>query len=89
MFAFNRDNASRIAAASDVSRARLCTGADVQKAEWHDIRTDPVPTNYERFVAAIRGGAPMDPDFARGADLQAVLDRAEESDGKGGISLKV
>jgi predicted dehydrogenase len=73
----------------DVSRARLCNGADVQKADWHDISTEPVPTNYERFIAAIRGGAAMDPDFARGAELQAVLDRAEESDGKGGISLKV
>jgi hypothetical protein len=31
----------------------------------------------------------MNPDFARGAELQAVLDRAEESDKAGGTSLPV
>lgn len=73
----------------NVSRLRLCKAPDLETAEWHDIDLGTVPTNYDRFIAAIRGGAPMNPDFARGAELQAVLDRAEESDKAGGTSLPV
>ncbi len=73
----------------EMSRVRLCTQPDLQTAEWKDIATTPVPTNYDRFVTAIRGGAAMNPDFARGAELQAVLDRAWESDAQGGVSLAV
>jgi predicted dehydrogenase len=43
----------------------------------------PVPTLYARFIAAIRGEGPMEPDFARGAALQRVLDAAVESDAQG------
>jgi predicted dehydrogenase len=86
---FGDDGGIEVSLEKDVSRLRFCAKPDAMSATWHDVTTDPVPTNYMRFVAAIRGGAPMNPDFARGAELQAVLDRAEESDGKGGISLKV
>jgi predicted dehydrogenase len=73
----------------NVSRLRLCKAPDLETAEWHDVDLGTVPTNYDRFIAAIRGGTPMNPDFARGAELQAVLDRAEESDKAGGTSLPV
>ena len=46
---------------------------------WSEVPTDPVPTVYQRFVAAIRGQGAAEPDFARGAALQRMLDRAEES----------
>jgi predicted dehydrogenase len=68
---------------------RICAGANLTSATWQDVAVDPVPTNYDRFIAAIRGGAPMDPDFARGAALQAVLDRAVESDAAGGLRRAV
>lgn len=73
----------------EVSRLRACLGDDLQKAEWHDVPCDPVPTIYERFVSAIRGESVAIPDFERGALLQQVLDLAERSDAEGCHSLDV
>ncbi|MCX7646437.1 MAG: Gfo/Idh/MocA family oxidoreductase [Rhodobacteraceae bacterium] len=70
-------------------RLRLSAGEDLVAGRWRPLRSDPVPTVYRRFADAIRGGAPMEPDFARGAELQAALDRAEESAAAGGASLPV
>lgn len=72
-----------------VSRLRACLGDARQTASWVDVDCPAVPTVYERFVAAIRGEGEMIPDFARGADLQAMLDRAEESAAKGGAMLAI
>lgn len=71
------------------SRLRACLGADLQAATWRDVECPAVPTVYERFIAAIRGEGEAIPDFARGAQLQRLLDRAEESAGQGGLSLTV
>jgi len=61
------------------SRLRACLVPDLKTARWQDIDCPPVPTVYERFIAAIRGDGPAEPDFARGAVLQRLLDRAEAS----------
>lgn len=71
------------------SRLRACLGDNVQTGTWVDIDCPPVPTIYQRFIAAIRGIGEADPDFARGAALQRLLDRAEASAGDGGRLLKV
>ncbi|NHF73183.1 Gfo/Idh/MocA family protein [Paracoccus xiamenensis] len=71
------------------SRLRACLAPDLQTAEWHEVETPPVIPIYARFIAAIRGEGPAEPDFARGAALQNLLDRAEESDREGGRSLSV
>ena len=73
----------------DVSRLRLCNGDDVQKAIWHDVDAPVLASVYQRFVGAIRGENAPDPDFARAAMLQRLLDRAEQSAGQRGLSLKV
>ena len=62
-----------------VSRLRACLGEDIQTATWREVDCPPVPTVYQRFIAAIRGESAADPDFARGAALQRLLDRAVES----------
>lgn len=72
-----------------VSTLRACLEADLPTGTWSDVALDPVPTIYERFVAAIRGEGPAEPDFARGAMLQRLLDRAEESAAQGARSLAV
>lgn len=72
-----------------VSRLRACLGPDIQTGKWVDIDCPPVPTIYQRFIAAIRGEGAADPDFARGAVLQRLLDRAEDSAGEGGKLLAV
>jgi predicted dehydrogenase len=70
----------------NISLLRGCLGEDMPVARWSNIETPPVETNYQRFVAAIRDGRTERPDFRRGAELQAVLDLAEESDRKSGCS---
>ncbi|WP_374641746.1 Gfo/Idh/MocA family protein [Tabrizicola sp.] len=69
------------------SRLRACLGPDAQTATWTEIDCPPVPTIYQRFIAAIRGEGPCEPDFARGAGLQRLLDRAEASARGGGCLL--
>jgi predicted dehydrogenase len=71
------------------SRLRASVGEDMKTGVWKDIPFQPVDTNYQRFVAAIRGDKPVDPDFARGAALQKVLDLAVVSDRHGAADLKV
>ena len=65
---------------NNISSLRSCLGADMLKAVWSDVAVPPVLTNYERFIAAIKGKTMVDPDFARGAELQKVLDLAAASD---------
>lgn len=72
-----------------VSALRACLEADMESATWHDIDCPVLGTIYERFIAAIRGEGEANPDFARGAMLQKMLDRAEQSSAQGGLSLKV
>ncbi|MDP3197837.1 Gfo/Idh/MocA family protein [Tabrizicola sp.] len=72
-----------------VSHLRACLGDDIQTGTWHDVDCPPVPTIYQRFIAAIRGEGPADPDFARGAALQRLLDCAVESADQDGKLLAV
>ena len=71
------------------SSLRACLGDDLQAARWHDVEAPVLATIYQRFIAAIRGEGVAEPDFARGAALQRLLDRAEQSAGQAGVSLKV
>ncbi len=73
----------------NVSRLRACLEPDMQSGDWHDVEAPVLATIYERFIAAIRGEGVADPDFARGAALQRMVDRAEQSAAQGGLSLKV
>ncbi|MEJ6404257.1 Gfo/Idh/MocA family protein [Yoonia sp. 2307UL14-13] len=59
---------------------QMCAGDDLITGTWVDIETPPVPTIFERFIAAIRGKGDSRPSFAHGADLQRVLDAAVTSD---------
>ena len=69
------------------SRLRACLGPDAQTTTWTEVDCPPVPTIYDRFIAAIRGEGPANPDFARGAALQRLLDGAEASARDGGRLL--
>jgi predicted dehydrogenase len=71
------------------SRLRACLGDNITAGHWEDINCPPVPTIYQRFIAAIRGEGVADPDFARGAALQRLLDRAEASAAEDGRLLAV
>jgi len=71
------------------SELRLCLKQDLQQAVWRDVDSPPVTTNYQRFIAAIRGEAEPEPDFSRGAALQKVLDAVEESAQRSGLVIKI
>ena len=62
------------------SKLRGCLGEDVEKAIWRDIDAGTVPTNYERFAAAVAAGERIEPGFRHAADLQKVLDLAIETE---------
>jgi predicted dehydrogenase len=62
------------------SHLRACLDEDVDTASWRDVACDPVETNYQRFVAAVRSGKTREPSFLRAATIQKVLDAAQVSD---------
>ncbi|WP_249260676.1 Gfo/Idh/MocA family protein [Halomonas caseinilytica] len=66
-------------------RVQVCLGEDVHPARWVDITAPPTPSIYHRFVDSIESGVNDQPDFARGAALQRVLDACFDSDARGGI----
>ena len=70
------------------SHLRACLEPNLITATWEDVPTDPVPTVYQRFIGAIRGTDVPEPDFARGAELQRVLDEAEKFEGSS-LQVKV
>ncbi len=74
---------------NEKSILRGSLGEDMLKGEWRDLPTPPVQTNYQRFIAAIRNGTPVLPDFARGAALQKVLDQAVASDEAHSLDMAV
>ncbi len=62
-----------------ISELSACLGDDRLTATWRPVECPLLPTVYERFIAAIRGGGVAEPTFARGAELQRLLDAAEAS----------
>jgi len=62
---------------------QICRGQAVDKLEWKTLRCGKTPTIYQRFVKSIRTGHNDQPDFARGAAVQKMLDACFESDRAG------
>jgi hypothetical protein len=55
-------------------------GKDLDQGIWKDVEAAPVPTIYQRFVKSILTGVQDQPDFARGAEIQKILDACFKSD---------
>ncbi len=62
------------------STYRLCAGEDFDKGIWQTVFAPASPSNYQRFVDGIHSGKNGQADFARGAEVQKVLDACFESD---------
>jgi predicted dehydrogenase len=58
------------------STLRVVLGEDAETGTWQEMPVEPVPTNYERFVEAVRSGQNQEPSFRHAANLQKVLDLA-------------
>lgn len=62
---------------------RVCLGADVHRESWKELDCKGAPNMFERFIKSIRTGKNDQPDFARGAAVQKVLDACFTSDRTG------
>jgi len=67
---------------------RICNGKGAAKNAWRTVKCGKTPSISERFVRSVRTGINDQPDFARGAAIQKVLDACFESD-KTGQTVKV
>ena len=70
------------------SLLEICRGRDVDKAKWKTITCGRTPDVYQRFITSIRTGKNDQPDFARGAKIQKIMDACFISD-KTGRTVKV
>ena len=62
------------------SMIEVCrTGADGKTQPWESLYCGETPNIYIRFVESIRTGQQDQPDFARGAEVQALLDACNTS----------
>lgn len=66
----------RVTNSGDLGTLELCDGDDLLTGTWRSLPLSPVETTYQRFARAVMTGAAMDPDFARAARIQRVLDAA-------------
>ena len=62
------------------SSLRGCLGEDVETAVWREVDAGTVPTNYQRFAAAVAARQKIEPGFRHAAELQKVLDLAIETE---------
>jgi predicted dehydrogenase len=86
---FGTKGGLEVRGSNEVSLLRGSLGPDMLTATWRDLPCPPVQTNYQRFIAAVRAGTPVLPDFARGAALQRVLDLALASDAARSLDMAV
>ncbi|EPX84188.1 putative dehydrogenase/related protein [Rubellimicrobium thermophilum DSM 16684] len=86
---FGTKGGLEVRGSNNYSALRGSLGEDILTGTWCDLDAPPVPTNYARFIAAIRSGTPVMPDFARGAALQKVLDLAIASDEARSLDMAV
>ncbi|MDX8450759.1 Gfo/Idh/MocA family protein [Mesorhizobium captivum] len=66
----------------DGSMLKACVSENVENAKWEVLDAGTVPTNYQRFVEAVKSGVQTEPNFRHAAGLQKVLDLAVVSDEK-------
>ena len=70
----------------DLDRSRnevqVCRGEDIHQMKWRTVRCRRTPDMYHRFVSSIKSGKNDQPDFARGAAIQKVIDACFDSDAR-------
>lgn len=86
---FGTKGALDVKFSNNQSLLNTCLGGNILTGTWARVELDEIPTNFERFIDAVRSGKQVAPDFARGAALQSVLDTAIRSDAQASTNLKV
>jgi predicted dehydrogenase len=62
------------------SEYKICSGNDIHTGTWKEKKAKAVPSLQKRFLKGIRTGVQDQPDFARGAEIQKLLDASFTSD---------
>ncbi len=68
---------------------QLCDEQNKDRAHWYTVYCPQTPSNYQRFVHSIKTGCAEPPDFARGAEIQRVLDACFVSDEQQGRYISI
>lgn len=63
-----------------IPRLNSCLGDDIHTQTWLPVALDPVETNYQRFIQAVRAGETLEPSFAHATKLQKLLDEGMASE---------
>lgn len=61
---------------------KVCLGKDVNPCRWKTVKVPKTPSIYQRFIRSIQTGKNDQPDFARGAEIQKILDACALSDAR-------
>ena len=70
--------------------AREKWGKAIDKAEWKTVKCPPTPSNYERFIRAVRTGKGDNNNFDNAVKIQAYLHASFLSDRKNGpVAVKL
>lgn len=77
---FGDEGAIRINLDDSYDALGICAGKDRHKALWKTLKCRKTPSIYKRFIDSIKRGENDQPDFARGAAVQKILDACIESD---------
>ncbi len=80
---YGDEGAIRVDLAKSGTTFEMCRVRRRTVGEWQTVTAKPTPNNYRRFIRSILTGVPDQPDFARGAEIQAVLDACEASNATG------
>jgi predicted dehydrogenase len=84
---FGTEGAVELAHEQAGSTLRMVNGPNVHLPAWQDIACETPPTNYQKFIAAIRAGKNGSPDFRHAANLQRILDLCFTPEAQQGVPL--
>ena len=76
---FGSEGSLRIDLDKSMTTLEWCVGPNIDKAKWEILECGSVPNMYQRFIQSIWSGVNDQPDFARGAEVQELLDLCEKS----------
>jgi len=68
------DGALRLDLEDGIDVLETCLDADIDSATWKTASPPPLPSIQHLFVTAIREGRTGRPDFARGAEIQRIIE---------------
>ena len=62
-----------------------CRGKDIDTFSWKEVKCGKTPTMQQRFLKSVKSGQNDQPDFARGAEIQKIMDACKQSSDTGKI----